>query len=241
MRRIEDAAGLNNTTDEPSQKPHGRLVWTLMFPAFADPRFVDLGIISPRRLASGGGASDAMREAVERVKFRLHFDGWPAESFWNAGTEESPRWIPDWRYEIALIEHALHGTPITQPEKPTDTKPRNEIPDLGWGARVGQEAEVLAPIMAELERATRKFPTWPTDPLHAVAVLGEEYGELDKAVLQAVYEPHKSTTEDVRSEAIQTAAMAIRFVASLDHYEYACCPLHEQPALAAGPTPETPR
>jgi hypothetical protein len=92
-----------------------------------------------RRLASGGGASDAMREAVERVKFRLHFDGWPAESFWNAGTEESPRWIPDWRYEIALIEHALHGTPITQPEKPTDTKPRNEIPDLGWGARVGQE------------------------------------------------------------------------------------------------------
>lgn len=96
----------------------------------------------------------------------------------------------------------------------------------------GQAPSVLAPIMAELERAMRKFPTWPTDPLHAVAVLGEEYGELDKAVLQAVYEPHKSTIEDVASEAIQTAAMAVRFVASLDRYEYARCDQHQQPALA---------
>lgn len=47
MRRIEDAAGLNNVTDEPGQKPHGRLVWTLMFPGFSDPRFVDLGIMPP--------------------------------------------------------------------------------------------------------------------------------------------------------------------------------------------------
>lgn len=45
-------------------------------------------------------------------------------------------------------------------------------------------AGAVADVLAELERATRKFPTWPTDPLHAVVVLGEEFGELTKAVLE---------------------------------------------------------
>ena len=79
--------------------------------------------------------------------------------------------------------------------------------------------DILGEIEAELGRAMTKFPTWPTDILHAVAVVKEESGELSKAVLQVVYEPHKSTLDDVRSEAIQTAAMAIRFLASLDRYE----------------------
>ena len=74
-------------------------------------------------------------------------------------------------------------------------------------------------VFDEIERAIAKFPTWPTDPLHALAVLGEEFGELTKATLQAVYEPHKSSMADVREEAIQTAAMALRFVESLDRYE----------------------
>lgn len=38
-------------------------------------------------------------------------------------------------------------------------------------------------VMDEVRRATQKFPTWPNDPLHAVAILGEEFGELTKAVL----------------------------------------------------------
>lgn len=75
-------------------------------------------------------------------------------------------------------------------------------------------------VLDEIERAIAKFPTWPTDPLHALAVLGEEFGELTKAVLQSVYEPHKSTPADVRAEAIQTAAMALRFLHSLDRYAY---------------------
>lgn len=85
-----------------------------------------------------------------------------------------------------------------------------------------------AEIYAELERAIAKFPTWPTDPLHAVAVVNEECGELNKAILQAVYEPHKSGAGEVRSEAIQAAAMAIRFVRSLDVYEYAPGNQHDQ-------------
>lgn len=83
-------------------------------------------------------------------------------------------------------------------------------------------------VMSELERAARKFPTWPSDPLHALAVLGEEFGELTKAALQLTYEPHKTTATDVRSEAIQTAAMALRFAMSLERYEYKRCQQHQQ-------------
>lgn len=83
-------------------------------------------------------------------------------------------------------------------------------------------------IRNELNRAVEKFPTWPTDPLHALAVLGEEFGELTKEMLQMVYEPHKTSKEAVRTEAIQTAAMAIRLAISLDDYEYLKSPQHSQ-------------
>jgi len=88
--------------------------------------------------------------------------------------------------------------------------------------------QVIEDVKAELARATAKFPTWPTDPLHALAVLGEEYGELNKAMLQLTYEPGKATAADVREEAIQTAAMALRLAMSLDRYEYRRGPQHEQ-------------
>lgn len=84
-------------------------------------------------------------------------------------------------------------------------------------------------VQAELARAVAKFPTWPTDPLHALAVLGEEFGELTKAMLQFTYEPHKKVTRaDIRAEAIQTAAMALRLAMSLPVYDYAPAPQHRQ-------------
>ncbi len=86
-------------------------------------------------------------------------------------------------------------------------------------------------VIAEVMAATTKFPTWPTDPLHAFAVLGEEVGELQKAILQAVYEPHKSNPDDVRAEAIQVAAMAFRFLLSLDEYKYESGEQHQQGTL----------
>lgn len=92
--------------------------------------------------------------------------------------------------------------------------------------------EGYAAALAEVERATRKFPTWPTDPLHALAVLGEEFGELTKAVLQTVYEPHKVEPGELRTEAIQTAAMALRFLASLEAYRFERSEQHEQAAAS---------
>lgn len=91
-------------------------------------------------------------------------------------------------------------------------------------------AAVFADVRAEMARAVLLFPTWPTDPLHALAVLGEEFGELNKAMLQLAYEPRKSNRADVRKEAIQTAAMALRLAMSLERYEYRRSAQHEQGA-----------
>lgn len=100
-----------------------------------------------------------------------------------------------------------------------------------------EKAGAVADVLAEVKRATTKFPTWPTDPLHALGVLGEEFGELTKETLQLTYEPHKSTVEDFRKEAIQTAAMALRFVMSLDAYQFTPGVQHAQ-ALAQPSTQE---
>ena len=83
-------------------------------------------------------------------------------------------------------------------------------------------------ILYEVQKATAKFPTWPTDPLHALAVLGEEFGELTKEMLQMVYEPHKASKAKIQAEAIQTAAMALRLLMSLDTYEYTPGQQHKQ-------------
>lgn len=75
-------------------------------------------------------------------------------------------------------------------------------------------------IQEEVERAMRLFPEWPTDPVHAAAIVAEECGELQKAVLEAVYEPHKMSRNNVPIEAVQTAAMCIRFLACIDRYSW---------------------
>ncbi len=87
---------------------------------------------------------------------------------------------------------------------------------------------VFEEVRIEMDAAVRKFPTWPTDPLHACSVLDEEVGELKKECLQLCYEPHKSSREAVRKEAVQAAAMALRFLMSLDRYEYGSGHLHSQ-------------
>lgn len=68
----------------------------------------------------------------------------------------------------------------------------------------------VAEILAELERAETKFPGFPTDPIHAAAVVAEESGELVQAALQFSYEDEGY--QSMIREAIQTGAMALRFL-----------------------------
>jgi len=89
---------------------------------------------------------------------------------------------------------------------------------------------IVAEVLKEMNKAKAKFPEWPTDPIHAVTILGEEYGELQKAVLQLTYEPEKQDFSDgnMREEAIQVAAMALRFLMSFGEYEFALSKQHKQ-------------
>jgi len=87
---------------------------------------------------------------------------------------------------------------------------------------------IFSEIEQELGRAVVKFPTWPTRLVDAGNVVSEEAGELAKACLQVTYEPHKETLEGARMEAIQTAAMAIRFLLSIEEYDCTPGPQHEQ-------------
>lgn len=97
---------------------------------------------------------------------------------------------------------------------------------------MSNQAEIIDEVLTELNRARAKFPTWPDDPIHAAGVLLEESGELMKTVLEACYqkEPdgHYLQLIEVRNEAVQTAAMAIRFLVSLDRYVFAAGSQHEQ-------------
>ncbi len=107
---------------------------------------------------------------------------------------------------------------------------RAELSSLKENTRKPDEAKAMIAemLIAEVGKATKKFPIWPTDPLHAVAILNEEVGELNQAILQTIYEPEKSDKYDVRDEAIQAGAMLIRFMMSLDKYNYSCSIQHEQ-------------
>lgn len=96
----------------------------------------------------------------------------------------------------------------------------------------------LLEVCAEVDRATEKFPTWPTDALHAVGVVAGEIGELQKEVMQLTYEPYKSTPETVRKEAVQLAAMSLRFLMSLDRYAYDPRPQHSQNVKVELPAPD---
>lgn len=109
---------------------------------------------------------------------------------------------------------------------------------------------IYAEIKQELSKAITKFPTWPTDPLHAAGVVNEEVGEiseafdkiniavgkLNKTILQAMYEKHKSSIDDVRKEAIQSGAMILRFLRSMDVYDFT--PGHQHEQAMTPPKPE---
>lgn len=80
-------------------------------------------------------------------------------------------------------------------------------------------------IQHELERACEKHPNWPSDLIHAWAIVQEEAGETQKEVLQLQYETDSiyifEKLQKIRIEAVQTAAMCVRFLAhlELDHID----------------------
>ena len=68
--------------------------------------------------------------------------------------------------------------------------------------------------MEEVERAANLHPDWPTDIIHAVAIMAEESGEAVKAAVNLVYGGGSET--ELREELIHTAATCIRCLVEND-------------------------
>ncbi len=77
---------------------------------------------------------------------------------------------------------------------------------------------IIEDILDEVKRAETKHPEWPSDIIHASAIVGEESGELTRACLQFIYEGGSKL--EARKEAIQVACTAIRFLKALDELHY---------------------
>jgi NTP pyrophosphatase (non-canonical NTP hydrolase) len=147
-----------------------------------------------------------------------------------AGVTDEEKWYPgfaDW-IEREMPEGTVIGDPLWWASKIADYLQRHgrlALTPVPVSERLPEPVAVserwLDAVMNELAKAESKHPEWPTDPLHAIAIIGEEFGELTQAVLQVTYEPGKSLIADVRREAVQTAAMALRFLQSMDFYVYA--------------------
>ena len=80
--------------------------------------------------------------------------------------------------------------------------------------QLDHSSKVMQAIFSELKRAEELYPGWPDDIIHAAAVVGEEAGELTKACLHFRYQ--NGNLEECWKEAVQTAAMAIRFLLNME-------------------------
>lgn len=80
---------------------------------------------------------------------------------------------------------------------------------------------ILDQVLKELKRAKKKFPNWPDHAAAQAGIVCEEAGELMQAALQFKYEKGKNgltidqQKKKMQEEAIQTAAMALRFLENL--------------------------
>ncbi|MBF8103806.1 hypothetical protein I1A46_01530 [Serratia liquefaciens] len=77
--------------------------------------------------------------------------------------------------------------------------------------------EAISQISDELAAAEKKHPSWPTDTVHATAILNEEAGELTQAAIDYHYD--NGSLEQIRREAAQVGAMAIRVLINLPYAE----------------------
>ena len=73
---------------------------------------------------------------------------------------------------------------------------------------------IIALVMGEIDRAENLHPVWPTDLVKAAAIPVEEAGELLKAAND--HDEKHTSRQTMITEAVHTAASAIRFLKNLE-------------------------
>ena len=94
-------------------------------------------------------------------------------------------------------------------------RPQRIHEDVEYGTKLA-----IRSILAERRKACIKFPKWQTDPIHALAVIQEEIGELTQAVLDTVYGGPHGGVDKINAEASQAGAMLVRFLENMSAYNY---------------------
>lgn len=77
--------------------------------------------------------------------------------------------------------------------------------------------QIIEEIKREIRLAEHKHPNWPTDPIHAAAIVAEESGELIQSAIQ--FKNEGGSINAIEREGIQTAATAIRFLQNISSYK----------------------
>lgn len=193
----------------------------------------------------------AFEHAMHEANYGAHppgsWIGWKLAMKHLRESKDNPATIDPQKAEFDAVDHMVNeyhrvcSTPIVDDDYPQvragyESAVRALIDAMRINHRFPDSPFLMTEnqlrIHAELKRATEKFPTWPNDPLHAIGMVNEEVGELNKAILQAVYEPSKNQNgrKDVAKEAVQAAAMLMRFIGSLYFYDYAPSIQHRGPA-----------
>ena len=78
-------------------------------------------------------------------------------------------------------------------------------------------ATVLAQVMSEIDRAEKIHPAWPRDVVKAASLCSEECGELVRAA--NTFDETRTGRKDIVTEAIHTAATAIRLLKNIEETE----------------------
>ena len=79
--------------------------------------------------------------------------------------------------------------------------------------------QVIDDIFKELKKAEEKHPGWPADFFEGHAIISEEVGELAQAIIDHKYKGQGLclySLNRIREEAIQVAAMGIRFLLNFE-------------------------
>jgi AbrB family looped-hinge helix DNA binding protein len=117
--------------------------------------------------------------------------------------------------ELRRVMEAREGDPIELFIEGGSVILRRYLPDSGIGERAIQS------VSAERIRQDAKWGEQNHDPQYWMGILGEEFGELCQAVNETVFnngpvEREKGGYANMRTEAVQVAAVAVAFVELLD-------------------------
>jgi hypothetical protein len=70
--------------------------------------------------------------------------------------------------------------------------------------------QVIGAVFDELRRAEELHPGWPENVFEQMAIIGEEFGEMQQAAIDFKY--HRGRQRRLYEEAVQVAAMSLRFL-----------------------------